>query len=88
MKIEMSDSPYPIDVKRFYFPARFIETCPECGKEVVKDGDGDYLSYPKLNEPFDVNFYCHSIDEATDKDIEHEFTRRVVMRLSFEALEG
>jgi hypothetical protein len=82
MKIENSNAPFEIDVKRFYFPAVLRAHCPTCGKECVKDGEGDYLSYPKTNTPTEVNFYCHSI--VNDVDVEHEFSKKIILRVTIE----
>ena len=88
MKIEHLTAPSEIDSKRFYAPLRFIETCPECGREVVKDCEDDYLSYPKLNEPTKIHFYCSYVDEETDQDVEHEFERWAILRITAVAVEA
>lgn len=87
MKIEHLTDPAQIEAKRFYAPLRFTDTCPECGREVVKDCSGDYLSFPELNKPTKIHFYCSYWDEETDEDIEHEFERWVILRLTAEEVE-
>ncbi len=69
MKIKMRKAPFDIDVKRFYLPAEIKARCPECGSEVVKDFDQDYLMYPTANKKFAVTIYCDGGESG------HEFVR-------------
>jgi hypothetical protein len=84
MQIENTDKPFDIEVKRFYFPAVLRANCPICGKECIKNGNGDYLSFPRANTPIKVYFYCQSI--VDDKDVEHEFTEEIILRVTVEAV--
>ena len=68
-----------IDIKRLYLPGvQITATCP-CGKELVKDFEEDYLSYPDFDEPISVYLYC-------DRDgcINPAATVRVVLKVSLE----
>ena len=84
MKIKLHDVPFEINVKRFYLPVTLTATCPECGKEVVRDCTNSYLSYPTANEPIDVHFYCYSEGDDGNEDEEHEFYEKVILRLTVE----
>jgi len=86
MRVENTDKPFEIEVKRFYFPAILYATCPTCGKECAKNGNGDYLSYPKANTPTKVYFYCQSIVDG--KDVEHEFTEEIILRVTVEPVKN
>jgi hypothetical protein len=46
----------------------------------------DYLSYPKVNEPFDFTF-CHEFDGPKGEYNCHEWEERIVVRISVEAVE-
>lgn len=83
MKIEITDSPASLDIKRCYLPIVVTTECPHCGMTVVKHLKSDYLSYPKVNTPFDMHMY-HCI-EHDDRDEEHEWTVRVILRVTMEA---
>lgn len=85
MQIENTNKSFELEVKRFYFPAVLRANCPVCGKECIKDGSGDYLSYPKVNTPTKVYFYCYSIVDG--KDVEHEFKKEIILRITVEAVE-
>lgn len=66
-----------IDVKRFHLPGiKTKSTCEHCGVESIKDMDVEYLSYPVINRPFDLGFYCGYCD--------HEWAERVRLRISLE----
>ena len=51
-----------LDAKRVRLPGVVVEAaCPGCGRKIRKDyghHQGAYLSYPKINETFDLDFYC------------------------------
>lgn len=57
-KIENGTEPWTIEEKRFYFPTVCKHVCSQCGEEVTVDFANDYLSYPEMNSPIGVNFYC------------------------------
>lgn len=86
MKIENLTTPTALELKRCYLPIIFRAKCPVCGKECVKDCNSDYLSYPWINTPTKVNFYCVSI--VDDKDIEHEFSINVILKITAEVCRG
>lgn len=72
MRIEgnMNESQEELEVKRFYLPnIKVIDNCPKCNKEIVFDGNMNYISYPKLNSPESVHFYCEDCDEEWEKNI-------------------
>lgn len=48
-----------MDIKRLYLPEFTLESaCTECGRMIVKDFEDEYLSYPPMNKPFDMIFWC------------------------------
>lgn len=48
-----------LDIKRFYVPGcKITSKCPKCGATVEKDLGQHYLSYPSLDKPTEVDFYC------------------------------
>lgn len=52
-----------MDVKRFYLPGIQVkDNCPVCGMESVKDLGDDYMSYPMLNHPEPIRFWCESAE--------------------------
>lgn len=79
MKISQKYSPFEIDVKRFYVPNTTIEDeCPKCRIINKKDLDGDYLSYPSANEPFDFNFHCGTCNTEWTQKIELQVVVKMV----------
>ena len=85
MKIENTGDVCDLDIKRCYLPIVITDTCPKCGAEVSKHLDNDYVSYPKVNKPFTINM--HHIIEHPDRDEEHDWPVRVVLRVMVEAAE-
>lgn len=83
MKIENTGSVTNLDIKRCYLPIVITDTCPTCGAMVQKHLEGDYLSYPKVNVPFEINM--HHIIEHEDEDEEHDWPVMVVLRVKMEA---
>lgn len=83
MKIEITDSPTNLDIKRCYLPIVVASECPHCGLMVEKHLESDYLSYPKVNTPFEMPMY-HCI-EHENRDEEHEWKVKVVLRVTMEA---
>lgn len=68
-----TNEPFPIDVKRFYVPFVVIDKCPNCGREVHKPLDNDYLGYPIACVPIEVSMYCGyepDDDELYQSDLE------------------
>jgi len=54
-----------VDYKRFYLPGlKITAQCPVCKKDLLFDGDHDYISYPKLGSPSVVYFYCEACDDG------------------------
>lgn len=82
MKIESTPEPASLDIKRCYLPIVITDTCPTCGAVVTKHVASDYLSYPKVNTPFEISMY-HCI-ETEEKDIEHDWKIKVVLRVTME----
>ena len=59
-----------LDIKRFYIPLQIDTKCPNCGKEINVDLNGDdYLSYPYLNKPESVYCYCNECGAEFDFEI-------------------
>lgn len=71
MRIVNNTEPTTIEVKRFYTPFTLYDNCPKCGSESTSLATGDYLSYPVVNGPERINFYCGKpIDSKSDCDTE------------------
>lgn len=83
MKILNHQFAASLDIKRCYLPIVIVDTCPKCGQEVSKHIESDYLSYPKVNMPFEVSMY-HCV-EREEKDEEHGWKVTVIMRVTLEA---
>lgn len=59
-----------IEVKRLYLPFIVSDECPGCKKTIKIDLErSDYLSYPKLNEPFDFHIGCCDCNIEWSKQI-------------------
>lgn len=54
--------PFELPVKRFYLPGNVIEETCKCGGTAKLDLGRDYLSFPDVNEPYDVGMYCNRCD--------------------------
>ena len=49
--------------KRPYLPGIVIKSkCPKCGEPYEKDMSDDYLSYPRVGTPYELNAYCRNDD--------------------------
>lgn len=84
-KIENTGEPHNLDIKRCYLPFVVTAKCPHCGLSVQKHISSDYLSYPKINVPFDMPMYhCIEHDEGM-RDEEHEWKVKVILRVMLEA---
>ena len=47
--------------KRTYLPGIVIKSkCPQCGEPYRKDMSDNYLSYPKVGEPYELHGYCRN----------------------------
>lgn len=73
------DGVVEIGVKRFHLPFTLVAKCPTCGEEITHDLDNHYLSYPAANTRTKVTFWHYTSDE------DHEWTERIILRLSVEA---
>jgi hypothetical protein len=78
-EIGFKDSPGSLDLKRCYLPLTVTAKCSTCGVLVTKDLETAYLSYPKLNVPFEMPMHHTSEDE------EHDWTVGVILRVTLEA---
>ena len=88
MRIENNKSTgLSLDMKRCYLPITIHDKCPECGKEIAKNLATDYLSYPELGRPTKVTMYHYDEGDAEDgsDDVEHEWSVKVVIRVTAEA---
>ncbi len=88
VRIEPHDdaNAFGIDVKRFYAPFTIHSVCPECGQLAAKDLSSDYLSFPSVNEPERVHFYCEYEDDNAEGGYHCcEWSETVIMRLTMEA---
>ncbi len=86
IKIEVGPEPFKVEVKRFYVPVKITAECPECGKEVTKDCESDYLSHPTFNAVEQVHFYC--VTETDDDHEEHEFYAAVRFGITAVAIDA
>lgn len=68
-------APFETNKKRFRMPGKLVSACPECGKVCEQD---IHLNYPTANEPIDFTL-CH---EAPGEPTEHEWTVRIILRIS------
>jgi hypothetical protein len=48
-----------LDIKRLYMPEPIMADCPDCNHPVIMD----YLSYPTVNCPFEIDFYCGNCEK-------------------------
>jgi len=89
LRVEQIEAVQECRVKRFYFPAVLTSTCPVCGKDIVKDGRNDYISYPSFNLPQKV-YFCHEAEVFTDDGevdyLEHEWEETIVLKLVVEEI--
>ena len=76
VKIHLTDEPFEINVKRFYFPCEIKSQCPECGAHASRDFSNNYLSYPTVGKPENVYFWC---------DCGHEWEPQIILRLTVES---
>jgi len=49
--------------KRFYFDAQLKMECPNCGEEMERNFNDNYLSYPKVGKKAKMSLYCHGCDK-------------------------
>ena len=61
-----------LNIKRCYFGGTLKSKCPQCGEEQLFNGDGDYVSYPSIDDGID--FCCAECD--------HEWTPFKIVELS------
>jgi hypothetical protein len=75
-----------LDVKRLYIPGTVItDACPSCGVEKRVDLGNHPLSFPNINAPSDIYFYCGACDEADRRP--YEWTRQIIIRFSIEEVQ-
>lgn len=55
MKIEVNKAKRKVDDKRFYHGHKITDECPRCKRTAQFH---DYLSYPLIDEPICIYFYC------------------------------
>lgn len=68
-----------VDCKRFYLTGLTVRyACPACGATTTEPVR--YLSYPRMNEPFEWGAYCTTC--------EHEWQERAVLRVALELAPG
>lgn len=73
-KISRPPNHNTIDIKRMYLPYELEDVCPNGHVTSRNLNVDDYLSYPKLDDPFPVYFYCQLCEE--------EWYRNVVLNIS------
>ena len=85
MKIENLPAPIELD-KRFYPPFKITDDCPTCGKEAEVCNNRDaYLSYPWINKPEEITFYCGDCEDA---DRPPEWSKFIMIRITAEECES
>lgn len=63
-----------IDVKRFYLEGLEMKIiCPNCNYEYDFN---DYLSYPNVNIPININCYCN--------ECENEWKEKIILKVNLE----
>ena len=65
---------FEIEVKRFYIPFSVETNCPRCNTVQTQNLEVDYLSYPTVGNPIDLDFYCGAC--------EHEFSEKVKLEIN------
>ena len=65
-----------LEIKRLYLPVTIKKICPNCGGMCERDLDQDCLSYPKVNEKGEIDFYCNNCD--------NEFTGSYILKMSLQ----
>lgn len=74
--------PFELDVKRFCVGGvKLRSKCPKCGKVITRDLGEEYLSYPTVNTPIEVDF-CHEAPSGEPTD--HEWSEKIVLRVTIE----
>lgn len=77
MQVEKKKAAFRFEDKRFALPFVVVVACPECGADVRRDLEDWALSYPPLDEPFDLDFCCGD-------GCEHEWPERVRLTVTLE----
>ena len=78
------ETPFRMDNKRVHLPFQVTATCPKCGTELTQrynddhGSDGNYLDYPIIGAPFDLNFY-HGSNGPDGEYCGHEFSVSVIL---------
>ena len=68
-----------IDVKRFHLDnVVFESSCPSCREMVMFDLSSGYISYPSVNAPVAIPFYCGECDRDWEEAAMFEVKVRVV----------
>lgn len=75
-KIISVEGEYPTDEKRYYLPIVLTKECESCKKLLEVDLDSNYLSYPIINKPYEIWFYC--------EDCDTEYKDFITLRISIE----
>jgi hypothetical protein len=82
MEIRLNKQVFQLELKHAYIPCVIESTCPKCGVKIARDLGEDYLSYPTIGEPTNINF-VHEIEEPKyrvcarwDEKVIIEFTVR------------
>lgn len=82
--VQSDPKSFDTNVKRFRLHGVVLKSsCPECGEECSRDLGDNYLSEPRANEPFEETF-CHEPETEGDEYICHEWTVRIILRITVE----
>ena len=63
------DDSFSLDIKRLCLPAQVTWTCPHCLLGQVWHIEGDYLSYPMVNDWEEHTVNCNDCDEESSLEL-------------------
>lgn len=58
--------------KRQYLPYILKWKCDKCGENMGRDLSEEYLSYPQLDTPFEMDLYCWECENETTVKVKLE----------------
>ncbi len=80
VEIVQTDEVVNLDMKRCYLPFEVTATCPECKARITRYLSDDYVGYPPVNKPFDLDMYHDEVID--DEDVHHEWSVQVILRMT------
>lgn len=67
-----------IEVKRFYAPFTLEWKCPGCNSDNTRDFRRDYLMYPMLDAPIEIDMYCPECELEGSTTVQLELNMKLV----------